>query len=122
MDEDVEMSPGSRAGIVQQARALRLEAFHSGGEIRNSDGDVMETFAALLDEPGDHGIRCGGFQQLNARPPGRQHRDLHFFLLHSLTQADGESQLLFVELQRGVERPHGDAQVINSKFVGASHR
>ena len=53
---------------------------------------------ALLDEPGDHGIRRGGFQQLNARSPGRQHRNLHFLLLHSLTQADGESQLLFVEL------------------------
>jgi hypothetical protein len=102
MDEDIDVSSCAWAWVVQQPRALRFETLDRGGEIRNFEGDVMETFATLVDEFCDCGIGFRGFQQLDARFAGGEHGDVHFFLVYCLALGDRESELLFVELEGGV--------------------
>jgi hypothetical protein len=109
MDEDIEMATGAGAGIVQQARALGSETIDGGGEIRDFESDVMEAFAAFLDELCNHGIGFGGFEQFDARSSGGKHCDSHFFLFYGFALGDRESELVFVELEGGVQRPDGDA-------------
>jgi len=117
MDENVEMAASAGARFVQQSRAMCFEALHRAAEIRHLERDVMQTFAALLDEFCDHRIGTGGFQQFNARAASGQHDDVDLFLFHRFARAGGESELLRVEPERGVERPDRDPKMINVEFV-----
>ena len=113
MDENVKVPSGARPRIVHQTRATGFETRDCAREVGYFDGYVMQPFAALVDEFGDHRIRFRGFQQLDARVARRQHGDVHSFLLDGFAQANREAELLFVEGERGVERSHGDAEMIN---------
>ena len=117
MDENVEMAARAGARFVQQSRAMRFEALHGGCEIRDLERDVMQAFAALLDKFCDHRIGAGGFQQLNTWTTGRQHDDVDLFLRHGFARAGGESELILIEPERGVERSNGDPKMINVEFV-----
>jgi len=117
MDEHIKMPSRALPRFIQQTRAVCLETIHRGGKIGNLNGDMMQPLPAFLDEFGDHGIGRGRFQQLDTRFSGGQHGDVHFFLLHCFAQADGESELLLVELQRLVQRANGNAEMINPKVV-----
>ena len=117
MDKDVQMSACARTRIVHQARAAFFEALDGRGKIRNFHRDVMQAFAALVDEPRDHRIRPGGLEQFDARAAGREHRDFNLLLFYGFSEPDRETELFLVKLERGVERADRDAQVINVKFV-----
>src|SRR5580698_952820 len=122
MDKNVDMSTGAGAGFVQQSRSMGFEARDRGTEIRDLEGDMMQAFAALLDEFRDHRIGARGFQQLNARTARGQHDDVDLFLLHGFAWACRESKLLLIEGERGVERSDGDAEVVNVEIVWSRHR
>jgi len=122
VNEHVEMAARAGARFIEQSRSACFEALHRSREIRDLQRDMMETFAALLDEFRDHRIRAGSFEQLNARTTGRQHDDVDLFLFDGFSMAGGESELLGIESESGVERPDGDAQVINFEFVLSRHR
>ena len=68
---------------------------------RHFDGDVMQTFAALVDEFGDH--RILRFRRIRSSlfatgvPRQVQHRDVDLFQFDRFAEADRETQLLFVE-------------------------
>src|ERR1700676_315136 len=117
MDEDVKVAARARPWIVHQARTAGFETRDGTREIRHFDGDVMQPFAALVNELRDYRIRFSGFEQLNPRFTGRQHGDLHLFLFDGFAEAGLETELLFVEEQRSVQRAYGDAQVINLECV-----
>ena len=117
MHENIEMATRARAWRVQQSRAMRFEALHRGGEIRDLQRDMMQAFAALLDKLGDHRIGTGGFQQFNARTAGGQHDDVDLFLFHGFARADWESELVLIERERAVERSDGDPEMINVEVV-----
>ena len=117
MDENVEVSARARARFVQESRAMRFEALHRGSEIRDLEGDMMQAFAALLDEFRDHRIGTRGFQQLNARAAGGEHDDIDLFLFHGFARARSESELLLIEPERGIERSDSDAEMINVEVV-----
>lgn len=122
MNEHVEMAAGAGAWFVEQSRSACFEALHRGCKIRDLQRDVMQSFAALLNELRDHRIGAGTFQQLNARTTGRQHDDVDLFLFDGFSRAGRESELLRIKPERSVERPDCDAQVINFEFVLSSHR
>lgn len=117
MDEDIHMPACARARLIQQSCTVRFQTFHDRREIWDLDRHMVQTFAALLDEFCDYRIRARGFQQLNAWTAGRQHGDVHLFLLHGLAQANSEAKLLLIKAERVVQRSNGDAQVINLEFV-----
>src|SRR5437868_11139874 len=117
MDEDVQMSARAWARIVEQARAARFEAIHRTRKIRHFQRDMMQSFAALLNELRDHRVWAASLQQFNTRAAGGQHRDVHFLQLDRLPEVYGKTELLLIEVERGIQRSHGDAEVINLKFV-----
>ena len=57
MYEDVGVTSGAAARLVQQRCPAGLQAVNSGGKIVNAQGDVMQAGSALLDESRDR--RCG---------------------------------------------------------------
>ena len=56
MNKYVKVSAGSRARLVQQARARGFEPFDGGVQIRDRERHVMQSFAALVDKFRDDGI------------------------------------------------------------------
>lgn len=55
MDKDVEMSTGADLDFLRhKARTGLLEIFHGLREIRDVDGDVVQTLTALGNEFGNH--------------------------------------------------------------------
>src|SRR5579862_4243968 len=117
MNEDVEVAARAGTGLAHQACAARLEARYGARQIGHFDGDVMQPFAALVDEFGDYRITVGSFEQFDARIARGQHGDVDFFLIDRFTEANREAQLIFVENQRGVERTDGNAEMINLESV-----
>src|SRR5579862_7518868 len=53
MDENVKVAAGARPRIVHQTRATGFETRDCAREVGYFDGDVMQPFAALVDEFGD---------------------------------------------------------------------
>ncbi len=54
MDENVEVSACAGARFIQQSRTMCFQALHCRRKIRNFERDMMQAFAALLDEFRDH--------------------------------------------------------------------
>ena len=67
MHEDVEMAAGAHLDFVRdKPRSLLLQLFNCVGEVFDSEGNVVQAFAALLHKLCDDGVGAGGFQQLKA--------------------------------------------------------
>jgi len=67
MNEDVEMS--ARADLyllVDQAHAVLLQPLDRSGQVIHLQADVVQSFAALVEETGDRRIIAGRLQQLDA--------------------------------------------------------
>ena len=113
MNEYVEVSAGSGARLVEQASARGLEAFHRGLKIGNHESHVMQSFATLLNEFRDDRIGFGGFQKLDARFPHRKHGGVDFFDGHGFAQRHVQAELVAIELERLIDRPHRNSQMVN---------
>ena len=113
MDEDVKVAAGTRARIVHQTRAAGFETRNGIRKVGDYNGYVMEPLAEIVDELGDYRIRFRGFEQFYARLARGQHRDVDLFLLDRFAETDREAELLLVKSQSGVERSHGNSEMIN---------
>ena len=103
MYKNVEMAARAALRFVKNLRAVPFERSYTGGEIGHAEGDVMQAFAALGEEPADDGVLFGWFQKFDARASGGKHGDVHFLMRDGLARGHGEPQLLLVELQRLVD-------------------
>ena len=84
MHKHVDVAAGAGAWVVQEAGPRGPQLFDGGVEIGYSQGDVVETGAALLEEIGDGGIGGRRLEQLDARIGGGEHGHVHFFLRDGL--------------------------------------
>src|SRR5882724_8608367 len=113
MNKNVEVSAGADLDFLgYKARARLFEILHGLREIGNVDGYVVQPFAALLDELGDHRIRTRGFQQLNAALAQRNHRYLYLLMRHGFFTQNFQPEL-FVELARLRQRLYRDSEMVN---------
>src|SRR3990167_9088048 len=96
----------------QDAHAGGRECLQVAVELLDLQRDVVNALAALRDELGDDGILRRGFEQLQARLAERQQGHAHLLAGKGLEAGDAQAEGVAVELQRLVERAHGDADVL----------
>jgi len=93
--DEPSMGPGSRFG-VDQLEALLSEAAHLLANVADGEGQVMEAFAATLDEPGDHALRRKGLEEFNPDRAGPEEGDPHALRRDVLGRLGLESELAVV--------------------------
>ena len=108
MYENIGVAARALARFVQQFGPGGPQTGDGGGEVRNTEGHMMQAGPALFEEFRDGGIRGRGLQQLDARIGGRQHGDVDFFLRDGFAMGHGEAKG-FVEGDGFVEGANGDA-------------
>src|SRR5262249_5028016 len=115
MHEHIQMSAGSDLDLLGDETCSRsLESFHCMRQIGDMNGDVMQAFTALFQEPGNDRIGAGGFQQFNAAFTHWNHRHLDFFVLDCFFRRYCQTKLL-VKLARRSQRFYGDAEMVNGE-------
>src|SRR3970282_2242149 len=95
-----------------QAHAGRQEFPGALFEMLYLDSNVVEAFAVLFQEPGNHRISGSALQQLNTGVAERQHGHAHLLLRNILKTLEGNPQGLLIKLQSRVERPHGNPDMV----------
>src|SRR5204863_22946 len=99
--------------------ALRIGLDRAGWLVEedavDAETDVMDPFAAFLDELRDRRVGAGRLEQLEIRVTDGEERGLHALRLDDFDVIDRQAEG-FVDLRR-VERFDGDADVIEYRFV-----
>src|SRR5688500_15014035 len=96
--------------FVDEPVALRLQGLEVFFDVVDSEADVMNALAALLDELRDRGVGAGWLEELQVRVADGEEGRLYLLRLDGLDVLDAQSQRL-VDACR-IERFHGDSDVI----------
>ena len=112
MDEDVSVTAGARAGLVEQSRSAGLEAGDGGVEVRHAQGDVVQSGPAFFEELGDGRMGSGGREQFNAGVSGGEHGDIHLLGDDGFAMRDGQAKGL-VEGDGLLQGCYGDAEMVD---------
>ena len=92
--------------LVDQAEARFFEARQVRFDVVDAQADVVNPFAAPLDEPGDGRLRGGRLEQLETRIADGEERGANSLRLDGLDVIDGQAEGL-VDLRR-VDGSNGD--------------
>ncbi len=107
------MTTGTTARLIENTAARLTKAVERVSQIVDTQGDVVQARPALVDEFGDGGIGCGGFEQFDARPvggrSGGKHGDTDALDFHGFGVRYGHAESLLVEAQAFFEAAHGYA-------------
>src|SRR5258707_2854664 len=98
--------------LGNKTRAGGLERFYGVREIRNVDGDMVQTFAALLHKLCNDRVRAGGFQQLDTAVSQRDHRHFDLLMRDRFLAYDFQSEL-FIEFARLRQGFYSDSEMVD---------
>lgn len=115
---DVEAFSAWARLLVDQLHTFRCGFVKGGLYIGRSKGDVMDAFAALLDELGDGALRAGRLQKLDLRLAKLEEGGLNLLVFHNLDVVTLSAQYFFVVRQLFLDALHGDAEMFD---VGNFH-
>src|SRR5579875_3591659 len=105
--------------FVDQPDVLVTQRRERSDDVVHGVADVMNAFAALLEELPDRGVRSGWLQQLDVGRPqvrrgDREHRLLDALRVVAFATSHAEAERRGVERHRAVEVAHREADVIDA--------
>src|ERR1051326_8908477 len=100
--------------LVDETETLLLEVREMRVDVVDAETDVMNPFAAFLDELRDRRVGAGWLEQFEIRIADTQKRGLHALRLDDFDVIDGETEG-FVDLC-GFDRTNRDADVIEHRL------
>src|SRR5437879_5486895 len=106
------MRAGPRRGI-DQSRTGCLESFESFLNVVDTNGDVMNSLAALGDELVDRRTRGDRLQQLDAAVTGRKHRNTHALVVDLIVTRHLQPDDVLIEVDGVRQRLYCDSNVID---------
>src|SRR6266496_6567264 len=115
MHEDVVMSTGTRLNFLRnEPDVLTLELSDCRIQVWHAQRDVVQSFAALGDEPGNYRVIRRWLQQFQPGLADRDHHHSHLFRLDQFLGRYTHAQFLVRRLRRG-KRLHCYTEMVKSK-------
>src|SRR5438552_14948053 len=102
--------------VVDHAHPARPELIDSGVNVVDAQRDVVQSWTALVDIPGDCRFRGSRLEQLELRLPDGDEMRAHALTRHLLGWFDLQAQRVAVERQRRGQILNRDADVIEDGF------
>ena len=93
-------------------RPAARAAASSGGDVGRLETDVVQAFAALLEELGDAAVRIDRLEELDLAAADRQERGLHALVLHRRLGGDAQAEAIPPEGEAVLEPPHDQTHVM----------
>ncbi len=101
--------------LVDQRKAGRARGGEVGGDVGRLEAEVVQPFAALLEELGDAAVRIHGLEQLDLAAPDRQQRGLHALVLDRRLRRDPKPQEVAPEAEAVLEAADDETDVVDAR-------
>src|SRR4051812_39809256 len=100
MHEDIFVTADPRTWFIEEPRARLLQSRRRRPQVRNLDGYVVQSFAALRNKFGDDGARLGWLEQFDPGAADGKHRYVDLVQIDCLAMVDTHAELAFIKKQR----------------------
>ena len=117
MYKNVKVSTRAAPGFIEKMRAGLAKSFDAPGEVGHAKCNVVNSFATFREELSDYRVLFGWLEKFDSRAIHGQHRNVYFFMSDRFARRNTEAELLLVKLERAVERPHCDAEMIDTNVL-----